>query len=108
MCHPQFSNELFEILCEKLRSIVQYYSRPCHRIFPLFPFQNHFYISLCHRFSNLMVNDIAATAIQTASKIIESTLDIQIGNINMTMLMESKWLHKTGSFFALLFSPMPD
>ena len=108
MCHLRFPNELFEILCLKLRSIVRYYSWPCQRIYFLCPLQNHFNICLSHRFTNLMVNDIVATAIQDAVKIIESTLDIQIGNINMPMLMKSQWLHKTVSFFALLFGPMLD
>ena len=55
-----------------------------------------------------MVNDITTAAIQNAAEIIESTLDIQIGNINMPMLMKIKWLLKSVSFFALLFGPMPD
>jgi hypothetical protein len=49
-----------------------------------------------------MVNDITTTAIQNAAEIIESTLDIQIGNINMTMFIDSERLHKTTSFSALL------
>ena len=55
-----------------------------------------------------MVNDITTAAIQNAAEIIESTLDIQIGNINMPMLMRSKWLLKSLSLFAILFGPMYD
>ena len=55
-----------------------------------------------------MMNNIVAVAIQNTAKILESTLDIQIVNINMLMFMKREWLHKTVSFFALLFGPMPD
>ena len=39
-----------------------------------------------------MVNDITAAAIENTAKIIKSTLDIQIGNVNMPMLIKIKWL----------------
>ena len=55
-----------------------------------------------------MMNDITAAAIENTAKIIESTLDIQIGNINMPMFTKIKWLLKSLSYFDLLFGPMPD
>ena len=108
MCHPWYPNEFFEILSHKLRSIVRYYSRSCLRIFLLCPLQNHFNICLSNRFTNLMMNYITAASIGNTAKIIESTLDIQIGNINMPMLMRSRWLLKSFSFFVLLFGQMHD
>ena len=68
--------------------------------------KDNFYIHFLHAFTNLMVNNISAVAVQNTAEIIKGAADIQIRNINMPVLMGFLRLAESGPFEGSLAIPL--
>src|SRR5215472_11375332 len=71
------------------------------------PFQNDLNVGLGHRFPQIPMNQETAVAIQDAAKVVERRTNIQVGNIDMPMLVRLRRLFKAGPFLRRLPAPLP-
>jgi len=98
-------DKLLEIFCNELRSVVRDDAWFCGRKLFHGALNNNFNIRLFHRFPQFPMNDETACSIQDGAKIIKCSADIEIGDINMPVLMSSQRLDKTFSLARMFFSP---
>ena len=99
MVHPAYPYELLEILCNKLWAVIRYDPGLIIRESLTGPLQDDFDVSLCHGFPDLPMDNIPAIPIQDTTQVIESTPDIQIGDIYMPMFMRPFRSLESISFF---------
>src|SRR5215831_12991506 len=105
--HAREPNKLLEVLRDKLRPVVRDYSRLDPGIPLLGPFQNDLNVGLGHRFPQIPMNQETAVAIQDAAKVVERRANIQVGNIDMPVLVRLRRLFKPGPFLRRLPAPLP-
>src|ERR1700675_2350911 len=96
MRHAGDPNELLEVACDELRPVVRDDTRLCLRVLFLGSFQNYLDVGLPHRLSQVPVHDRTTVPIQSAAQVIEGLADVDIGDIDMPMLMRLEWLLKAG------------
>ena len=92
MGHPRDADELFEIPCDELRSVVGDDPGFRFRVFLSRSLQNDFDLRFGHRFPQIPMNDRTAVAIQNAAQVIERTAHVDVGNIDVPMLVGMRWL----------------
>lgn len=95
MRHARDPDEFLEILGDELRAVVGDDPRPGFGVLFFGPLHNNLDILLRHLFPDLPVDDETIAAVKQAAQIIKGATDIEIGHINMPMLMRTKWLQKT-------------
>ena len=95
MGHPRDTNEFLEVPSNKLRSVVRNDPGFRFRIFLPRSLQNDFDFRFGHRLPQIPMNDRTAVAIQNAAQIIERATHIDVGNIDVPMLVRMRWLLKT-------------
>src|SRR6516162_9936447 len=97
--HARDANELLEVLSDELRPVVGNDSRSNARILLFGTFQNDFNIGLRHRLPQIPMNQETAVAVQDAAQVVERRANVQVGNIDMPMLVRLRRLFKTRPFF---------
>ena len=110
MGHPRDADELLEVSGNELRSVVGDDPWFCLRIFLPRSLQNDFDFRFGHRFPQIPMDDRTAVAIQNAAQVVEGAAHIDVGNIDMPMLVRVGWLLEAGSFarrFALPSGEQP-
>src|SRR5260370_6306427 len=105
MGHAGDSNELLEVACDELRPIVGDDPRLHVRVPFLRSFENYLDVGLPHRVSQVPVHDRTTVPIQNTAQVIEGPADVDIGDIDMPMLMRLEWLLKSGPLSRRLCFP---
>src|SRR5450631_196376 len=97
MRHARDADELLEVASDELRSVVGDDTRPCLRVLFLASLQNYLDVGLPHRLSQIPMHDRTTVPIQNAAQVIEGPAGVDIGNIDMPMLMWLERLLEAGS-----------
>ncbi len=108
MRHARDANELLEVASNELRAIVGDDSRPRLRVLLLGSLQNHFDISFSHGLTQIPMHEETTEPIQNAAQVIESAAQVDVGNVDMPVLMRLQRLQrllKTGSLARRLALP---
>src|ERR1700722_9612717 len=92
MGHTRDANELFEIPGNELWSVVGDDPGFRFRIFLPRSLQNDFDLRFGHRFPQIPMHDRTAVAIQNAAQVVERATHIDVGNIDVPMLVWMRWL----------------
>src|SRR5262249_57402032 len=110
MGHPRDADELLEVSGDELRSVVGDDPWFCLRILLPSSLQDDFDFRFGHRFPQIPMDDRTAKAIQNAAQVVEGAAHVDVGNIDMPMLVRVGWLLEAGSFarrFALPSGEQP-
>src|SRR6266478_7565084 len=105
MRHPCHADELLEVSGNELRSVVGDDSRFGFRVFLSCSLQDDFDLRFGHRFPQIPMNDRTAVAIQNAAQVIERTAHVDVGNIDVPMLVGMRWLLETSTLARRLTLP---
>src|SRR5438067_5116473 len=97
MGHPRNADELFEIPCDELRSVVGDDPGFRFRVFLSRSLQNDFDLRFAHRFPQIPIHDRTGIAIQNAAQVVEGAADVDVGNIDVPVLVWMRWLLETGT-----------
>src|SRR6185437_9441848 len=95
--HARDANELLEIASDELRTIVRDDSRLRFRVLLLGSLQDHFDVSFSHGLSQISMHEETTEAIQNAAQVIEGAAQVDLGNVDMSVLMRLQRLLETGS-----------
>jgi len=87
MGHARDPNELLEILGDEPRPVVGDDPGSCPRVQFLGPLQDDFDVRLGHRLPEIPVDNVSAAAVRNAAQVVERPADVEIGNIDVLMLM---------------------
>jgi hypothetical protein len=98
MGHSRDANELFEIPGDELRFVVRNDPGSCFRVFLSRSFQNDFDLRFGHRFPQIPMHDRTAIPIQNAAQVIKRPTHVDVGNIDVPVLMWLRRLLKARSF----------
>ena len=98
MCHARDANELLEIAGNELRTIVRDNARLRLRVLFLGAFQNYFDIRFPHRLAQIPMHEETAEPVQNAAQVIERATQVDVGNVNMPVLMRLQGLLETAPF----------
>src|ERR1022692_3622924 len=96
MRHAGDSNELLEVACDELWPVVRDDTRPCRRVLFLGSLQNYLDVGLLHRLPQIPMHDRTTVPVQNAAQVIEGPADVDIGNIDVPMLMRLERLLEAG------------
>src|SRR5664279_1213540 len=96
MRHAGDSNKLLEVACDELRPVVRDDTRLCLWVLFLGSFENYLDVGLPHRLSQVPMHDRTTVPIQNAAQVIEGSANVDIGDIDMPMLMWPEWLLEAG------------
>src|SRR5271157_1059051 len=105
MGHPRDADELLEVSSDELWSVVGDDPRFCFRILLPSSLQKDFDFRFGHRFPQIPMNDRTAEAIQNAAQVVEGATHVDVGNIDMPMLVRVWWLFAAGPFARRLAFP---
>src|SRR5262249_27857021 len=103
--HPRDPDEFLEVLGDELRPIVRDDPGPRLRVLLLRPLYNDLDVRLGHRLPDVPVHDVPAEAIQDAAQVVERPADVEVGNVDMPVLMRDQRLRKACALFRRL--PLP-
>jgi len=103
--HPRDANEFLEIPGDELRSVVGDDPGFRFRIFLPRSLQNNFDLHFGHRFTQIPMNDRTTKAIQNAAQVIEGAAHVDVGNIDVPMLVRMWWLLETAPLARRLTLP---
>ena len=98
MCHARNANELLEIPGHELRAVIGDDLRSRLRVLLLRGFENDFDVGFRHRLAQIPVHDKAAETIQHAAQIVERAGNVDIGDIDMPVLVRLRWLREADPF----------
>src|SRR5260370_2060370 len=96
MRHAGESNEVLEGACDALRPLVGDDPRLYVRVLLLRSLENYLDVGLPHRLSQIPMHDRTTVPIQNAAQVIEGPAHVDIGDIDVPMLMRLERLLKTG------------
>ena len=96
MRHARDANELLEVASDELRTIVGDDSRLRFRVRLLGSLQDHFDISFSHGFTQIPMHEETTEPIQNAAQVIEGAAQVDVGNVDVPVLMRLQWLLETG------------
>ena len=105
MGHARDADELLEVAGEELRSAIGDDTRPRVGVFFLGALDEDLNVGFGHRLADLPIHDGAAAAVQQATEVVEGPGDVEIGNIDVPMLVRSGRVLESRSFFGGL--PIP-
>ena len=105
MRHSRQTDEFLQVSCNELRSIVRDNPGFCMREFLVCPLEDDFYVSLCHTFPDLPVDDKTAATIQETAQVIKSAEDVDVGNVHMPVLVGLTRLDKARPLHGPLLIP---
>ena len=96
--HARDSNKFLEVLSHELGSIIRNDAWLAVRATLLGTLQDDLDICLLHRLAQIPVHNKTAVPIQHAAQIVERAAHIDVGNINMPMLVWRRGLLEAGPF----------
>ena len=99
MGDPHEPDELLEVAGDELGTIVRDDSRLDARVLFQGFLQDDLDFLFFHGFPQLPVDDRPAVAIENAGEVVESSLDVDVGDIDVPVLMGLERLHESGAFF---------
>ena len=105
MRHARDANELLEIAGNELRAIVRDDSRLRFRVLLLGSLQNQFDIRFSHGLTQIPMHEETTEPIQNAAQVIERAAQVDVGNVDMPVLMRLQRLLETGSLAGWLALP---
>src|SRR6516164_2630590 len=98
MSHSCDADKLLEVPGDKLWPVVRDDPRFCFWIFLPRSLQDDFDFRFGHRFPQIPMDDRTAVTIQKAAQVVEGAAHIDVGNIDMPMLVRLGGLLEAGSF----------
>ena len=101
MRHARDANELLEVASNELRTIVGDDSRLHFRVLLLGSLQDHFDIGL----PQIPMHEETTEPIQNAAQVIEGAAQVDVGSVDMPVLMRLQRLLETGSLARWLALP---
>ena len=104
MCRVRRANELLKVRRNELQPVIGDDPRLYFRIF-LRSLQNDFNFRLGHRIPQIPVDNRVALAIQNAARVVEGAAHVDVGNIDMPLLMRLVRLLEAVSFARRLSLP---
>ena len=106
MRHSGDPYELLEVLGDELRTIVR--DDPGRRVWALLlrPLQDDLDGRLGHRLPDVPVHDVPAETVQDAAQVVERTADVEVGNINVPVLMCCQRLREARALLRRLPVPL--
>ena len=96
MGHPRDSNKLLEVPCDELRPVVGDDAGFCIGILLPRPLDEQLDLRLGHRFVDLEVDDGSAVAVEQTGQVIEGAGDVDVGDIDVPVLMGRQGLLEAG------------
>src|SRR6266496_4530468 len=75
------------------------------RVFLSRSLQNDFDLCFGHRFPQTPIHDRTGIAIQNAAQVVEGAADVDVGNIDVPVLVWMRWLLETGTLARRLTLP---
>jgi len=108
MGHPCHPDKFFEVLGYELGTIVRNNPRGGMREVLSGSLQDYFNVSFGHCLAQFPVDDVATTTVQKTAQIVKGSANIDVGNINMPVLVGLKRLNKAGPFLGCLAVPAPE
>src|SRR5947207_14245450 len=103
--HARDANELLEIASDELRAVVGDDSRLRFRVLLLSSLQNHFEVGFSHGLPEIPMHEETAEPIQNAAQVIEGAAQVDVGNVDMPVLVRLQRLLETGSLARWLALP---
>ena len=103
--HARDANELLEVVGNELRAIVGDDSRLRFRVLLLSSLQDQFDISLSQGLTQIPMHEETTEPIQNAAQVIEGAAQVDVGNVDMPVLMRLERLLETGSLARWLAFP---
>jgi hypothetical protein len=94
--HARDANELLEVASDELRAIVGDDSRLGFQVLLLGSPQDHFDIGFSHRLTQIPMHEETTESIQNAAQVIEGAAQVDVGNVDMPVLMGLQRLLETG------------
>ena len=107
MRHARQPDELLEVFGDELRPVVGDDPWPGFRELLLGPLQDDFHIRFGHLLPDLPMDDVPAAAIQETAQVVESTAQVDVGDIHMPVLMRLQRLNEAGALEGLFAVPLP-
>src|SRR5215469_16396213 len=95
--HARDANELLEITSNELQAIVGDDSRLRFRVLLLGSLHDHFDISFSHGLTQIPMHEETTESIQNAAQVIEGAAQVDVGNVDMPMLVRLQRLLEAGS-----------
>ena len=95
MRHARDANEFLEIAGNELRTIVRDDAWLRFRVFFLGAFENDFDIRFPHRLTQIPMHEETAEPIQNAAQVIERAAQVDVGNVDMPVLVRLQRLLET-------------
>ena len=105
MRHARDANELLEVASDELRAIVGDDSRLRLRVLLLRSLQNHFDVGFSHGLPQIPMHEETTEPIQNAAQVIEGAAQVDVGNVDMPVLIGLQRLLETGSLARWLALP---
>lgn len=99
MRHARNANELFEVPHQELWPVVGDDPRPGFRVLLPRRLQDDLDVALGHRRPPIPVHDDPAEAFQHRARIIERARSVDIGHVNVPMLVRPRRWREAGPFF---------
>ena len=95
MRHARDADELLEIAGDELRAIVRDNAWLRLRVLFLGAFENYFDIRFPHRLAQVPMHEESAEPVQNAAQVEERAAQVDVGKVDMPVLMRSQWLLET-------------
>src|SRR5277367_7134277 len=102
---PEIRMKLLEVAGNELRAIVGDDSWLRLRVLLLGSLQNHFDVGFSHGLPQIPMHEETTEPIQNAAQVIKSTAQVDVGNVDMPMLVRLQRLLETGSLARWLAFP---
>ncbi len=98
MGHAHDADELLEVPGNELGTIIGDDAWPDTGVFLQGLLHDHLDLLFLHGLPQFPVDNRAAVAVEDAGEVVERAVDVDVGNINVPVLMRPQRLHKPGSF----------
>ena len=98
MGHAHDADELLEVPGNELGTIIGDDPWPDTGVLLQGLLHDHLDLLFLHGFPQFPVDNRAAVAVEDAGEVVERTVDVDVGHINVPVLMRLQRLHKPGSF----------
>src|SRR5438045_9709726 len=94
---PEMRMNYLEVASDELRAIVGDDSRLGFQVLLLGSLQDHFDIGFSHRLTQIPMHEETTESIQNAAQVIEGAAQVDVGNVDMPVLMGLQPLLETVS-----------
>src|SRR5215813_7167791 len=98
MSHPAGPDEFLEALGDELRAVVRDDPRPLPGEALASPLDDRLHFGLGHALADLPVDDEPAAAVEEAAEVEEGPGDVDVGDVDVPVLMGPQWLMEAFPF----------